>query len=214
MQGHTVEGSEGRLCYDPPKLDANVEPPLCRKCCVFGHTDDVHKPVPPPPVAETLAIDPPKVAPPFAPKKGKEIMDDGFSKVIKKKKKFNGPKPRMQIPSLNVSKLGPSKPPGRSRPNVDNGLSTKAQNTHVHVSNPFSTLDDTTQTEDSFPELNAALKKFAKRYVETNTIPDPDVFRTWSTDLKDYYYSLTKEDVEEVESETDGMAKLMSTGVP
>ncbi|KAI3825196.1 hypothetical protein L1987_06673 [Smallanthus sonchifolius] len=88
--------------------------------------EDVHKPPPPPPVVETLVMDPPTVAPPVATKKGKEIMDDGFIKVVKKKKKFNGPKPRVQIPSLNVSKPGPSNPPGRARPNVDNGLSTKA----------------------------------------------------------------------------------------
>ncbi|KAI3724894.1 hypothetical protein L1987_64662 [Smallanthus sonchifolius] len=119
----------------------------------------------------------------------------------------------MQIPSLNVSKPGSSKPSGRPRPTLVVGPSTKAQNTHVHVSNPFSALDDTTQTDDSFPELNATLKKFAKRYVDTNTIPHPDVFATWSTDLKEYYYSLTKADVE-VESETDGTARLMSTGVP
>ncbi|KAI3813971.1 hypothetical protein L1987_18707 [Smallanthus sonchifolius] len=128
------------------------------KCGVFGHNDDAHKPPPPPPVVETLVMDPPPVAPPVATKKGKEIMTDGFIKVVKK----NGPKPRVQIPSLNVSKPGPSKPSGRARPSVDNGLSSKAQNTHVHVSNPFSALDDTTQTEDSFQELNATLKKFAK----------------------------------------------------
>ncbi|KAI3724757.1 hypothetical protein L1987_64522 [Smallanthus sonchifolius] len=113
---------------------------------------------------KTLIRDPPTLPPPVATKKGKDIMEDGFIKVVKKKKKYNGPKPRVQIPSLNVSKPGPSKPPGRTRPNVDNGA--------VHVSNPFSTLDDTTQTKDGFPELNTTLKKFAKRYVETNTIPD------------------------------------------
>ncbi|KAI3813973.1 hypothetical protein L1987_18710 [Smallanthus sonchifolius] len=132
------------------------------KCGVFGHNDDAHKPPPPPPVVETLVMDPPPVAPPVATKKGKEIMTDGFIKVVKKKKKFNGPKPRVQIPSLNISKPGPSKPSGRARPSVDNGLSSKAQNTHVHVSNPFSALDDTTQTEDSFPELNATLKNLLR----------------------------------------------------
>ncbi|KAI3777948.1 hypothetical protein L1987_47751 [Smallanthus sonchifolius] len=185
-----------------------------RKCGVFGHNDDVHKPPPPPPVVETLVMDPPTLAPPVATVKGKKIVDDGFIKVVKKKKKFNGPKPKVQIPSLSVSKPGPSKPSGRVRPNVDEGPSTKAQTTHVHVSNQFSALDDTTETDDSFPELNATLKKFAKRYVETNTILDPDVFKTWSNDLQEYYYLLTKADVEEVESETDGMATLMSTGVP
>ncbi|KAI3825014.1 hypothetical protein L1987_06489 [Smallanthus sonchifolius] len=141
-----------------------------------GPTDNCPMPTP---------LDPSTVAPPVATKKGKDIMEDGFIKVVKKKKKFNGLKPRVQIPSLNVSKPSPSKPPGRTRPNVDNGA--------VHVSYPFSALDDTTQTKDGFPD---------------------DVFKTWSTDLKGYYYSLTKEDVEEVESETDGTAKLMSTGVP
>ncbi|KAI3795500.1 hypothetical protein L1987_38155 [Smallanthus sonchifolius] len=140
-------------------------------------------------------MDPPPKAPPVATKKGKEIMNDGFIKVVKKKKKSNGPKPRLQIPSLNVSKPGPSKPLGRARPNVDIRLSSKAQSTYVHVSNPFSALDDTTQTKDSFTELNATLKKFAKRYVETNNIPDPAVFKTWSNDLKDYYYSLINADV-------------------
>ncbi|KAI3775644.1 hypothetical protein L1987_50226 [Smallanthus sonchifolius] len=147
-----------------------------------------------------MAMDPPKMAPPVATNKGKEKLDDGFIKVVKKKKRFNGPKPRVQVPSLNVSKPGPSKPTGRAKPNV-------------LVSNPFSALDDTTQIEDCFPELNATLKKFAMRYVETKTIPDPDVFKTWSKELKDYYFSLTKDDGEEVESETDGTAKLMSTGV-
>ncbi|KAI3756894.1 hypothetical protein L1987_56719 [Smallanthus sonchifolius] len=171
------------------------------KCGVFGHNEDVHNPPPPPPVVESMAMDPPKMAPPVATNKGKEKLDDGFIKVVKKKKRFNGPKPRVQVPSLNVSKLGPSKPMGRARPNV-------------LVSNPFSALDDTTQIEDCFPELNATLKKFAMRYVETKTIPDPDVFKTWSKELKDYYFSLIKYDGEEVESETDGTAKLMSTGVP
>ncbi|KAI3810716.1 hypothetical protein L1987_20338 [Smallanthus sonchifolius] len=189
---------------------------LVRKLDTTGNTGNVvflvimmmfiTPPPHPPPVVETLIRDPPTVAPPVATKKGKDIMEDGFIKVVKKKKKYNGPKPRVQIPSLNVSKPGPSKPPGRTRLNVDNGA--------VHVSNPFSTLDDTTQTKDGFPELSTTLKKFAKRYVETNTIPDSDVFKTWSNDLKGYYYTLTKEDVEEVESETDGTAKLMSTGVP
>ncbi|KAI3725095.1 hypothetical protein L1987_64870 [Smallanthus sonchifolius] len=161
-----------------------------------------------------LPMEPAIMAPPIATKKGKEIMTDGFIKVVKKKKKSNAPKPGVQIPRLKVSKPGPCKPLGRSRPNVVGGPSIKAQNTNVLVSNPFSSLDDTTHTDDSFPELNVTLKKFVKRYVNTNTVHDPDVFGTWSTDLKDYYYSLTKDDVEEVESETDGMARLMSTGVP
>ncbi|KAI3711859.1 hypothetical protein L1987_70408 [Smallanthus sonchifolius] len=88
------------------------------------------------------------------------------------------------------------------------------QNTQVHVSNPFSALDDTTQSYDSSPELNATLKKSAKKYVDTNTIPTPDAFLTWPTALKDYYYSLIKDAQEEVESETDGTARLMSTDVP
>ncbi|KAI3813849.1 hypothetical protein L1987_18584 [Smallanthus sonchifolius] len=113
---------------------------------------------------------------PFLGTRQNSIMDDGFFKVTKKKKKKNGPKPRVQIPSLNA-------------------------------------LDDATQIDDGFPELNATLKKFAMRYVNENTIPDLDVFKTWSQDLKEYYYSLTKDDGEEVESETDGTAKLMSTGV-
>ncbi|KAI3725595.1 hypothetical protein L1987_65386 [Smallanthus sonchifolius] len=111
-------------------------------------------------------------------------------------KKSYGPKPRMQIPSLNVSKPGPNKPPGRPKPKVVTGSSTNAQNTHVHVSNP-SAFDDTTHTDDSFLELNATLKKFAKR-----------------SGVKDYYYSLTKDDMEKVESEMDGTARLMSTCVP
>ncbi|KAI3820205.1 hypothetical protein L1987_07748 [Smallanthus sonchifolius] len=135
----------------------------------------------------------------------KGIMDYGFIKVKKKKKKNNGPKPRVQIPSLNVSKPGPSKPLGRARPNVAIH--------RVTVSNPFEVLDDATQIDDGYPELNATLKKFAMRYVKENTTPDPDVFKTWSKDLKEYYFSLTKDDGEEVESETDGTTKLMSTGV-
>ncbi|KAI3674997.1 hypothetical protein L1987_84577 [Smallanthus sonchifolius] len=109
------------------------------KCGVFGHNEDVHNPPPPPPVVESMAMDPPKMAPPVATNKGKEKLDDGFIKWVKKKKRFNGPKPRVQVPSLNVSKPGPSKPTGRARPNV-------------LVSNPFSALDDTTQIEDCFPE--------------------------------------------------------------
>ncbi|KAI3797120.1 hypothetical protein L1987_32370 [Smallanthus sonchifolius] len=180
----------------------------------FVVDEDAHKPPPPPPVVETVVVEPAKVAPPIATKKGKGIVEDGFIEVVKKKKKSNGPKPRVLIPSLSVSKPSTSKPSGRTRPSVVVGPSTKAQNAHVHVSNPFSALDDTTHTDDHFPELNATLKKFAKRYVDTNTIPQPDVLATWSTDLKDYYYSLTKEDVEEVESETDGTARLMSKDVP
>ncbi|KAI3828073.1 hypothetical protein L1987_02169 [Smallanthus sonchifolius] len=199
-------GSVGSIGLVATRPTDNFPMPTPLKCGVFGHNDDVHNHPHPLPVVETSIRDPPTVAPAVATKKGKNIMEDGFIKVVKKKKKFNGPKPRVQIPSLNVSKPGPSKPPGRTRPNVDNGA--------VHVSNPFSALDDTTQTKDGFPELNTTLKKFAKRYVETNTIPDSDVSKTWSNDLKVYYYSLTKEDVEEVESETDGTTKLMSTGVP
>ncbi|KAI3786256.1 hypothetical protein L1987_45391 [Smallanthus sonchifolius] len=144
------------------------------------------------------------VDPQIARTKGKGIMEDGFIKVKKKKKKNNGPKPRVQIPSLHLSKPGPSKPLGRARPNVI---------TRVTVSNPFEALDDVNQIDDGFPELNATLKKFAMRYVKEKTIPEPDVFKTWSTDLKEYYYSLIKDDGEEVESETDGTAKRMSTGV-
>ncbi|KAI3814414.1 hypothetical protein L1987_19169 [Smallanthus sonchifolius] len=107
-------------------------------------------------------------------------------------------------PCLHVSKPGPSKPLGRARPNVI---------TRVTVSNPFEALDDVNQIDNGFPELNATLKKFAMRYVKEKTIPDPNVFKTWSTVLKEYYYSLIKDDGEEVESETDGTAKMMSTGV-
>ncbi|KAI3677387.1 hypothetical protein L1987_87027 [Smallanthus sonchifolius] len=151
------------------------------------------------PTVEHLVMDTPTLAPPVATTKGKEILDDGFIKVVKKKKKPNGPKHRVQIPGLKVSKPGP-KPMGRA--------------SQVRVSNPFSALDDTIQTEDCFPELNATLKKFAMRYVEEKTIPDSDVFKTWSKDLQEYYYSLINDDGETVESETDGTAKLMSTGVP
>ncbi|KAI3762635.1 hypothetical protein L1987_53074 [Smallanthus sonchifolius] len=115
-------------------------------------------------------MEPAIVAPPIATREGKEIMADGFIKVVKKKRKSNGPKPKLQIPRLNVSKSGPSKPSGLPRPKVVDVSTTKAQNTHVHVSNPFSALDDTTQTDDSFPKLNATLKKFAKRYVDTNIL--------------------------------------------
>ncbi|KAI3797115.1 hypothetical protein L1987_39807 [Smallanthus sonchifolius] len=156
------------------------------------------------PIAEPQVVDPVYVDPQIARTKGKGIMEDGFIKVTKKKKKNNGPKPRVQIPSLHVSKPGPSKPMGRARPNVI---------TRVTVSNPFEALDDVKQIDDGFPELNATLNKFAMRYVKEKTIPDPDVFKTWSTDLKEYYYSLIKDDGEEVESETDGTAKMMSTGV-
>ncbi|KAI3724962.1 hypothetical protein L1987_64730 [Smallanthus sonchifolius] len=152
-----------------------------------------------PRVVDSVCVDPK-----IARTKGKCIMADGFIKVTKKKKKNNGPKPRVQIPSLHVSKPGLSKPLGRARPNVI---------TRVTVSNPFEALDDVNQIDDGFPELNATLKKFAMRYVKENTIPDPDVFKTWSTDLKEYYYSLIKDDGEEVESETDETAKMMSTGV-
>ncbi|KAI3763417.1 hypothetical protein L1987_53876 [Smallanthus sonchifolius] len=155
------------------------------------------------PIAEPRVDDPVCVDPQIERTKGKGIMADGFIKVTKKKKKNNGPKPRVQIPSLHVSKPGPSKPLGRARTNVI---------TRVTVSNPFEALDDDNQI-DGFSELNATLKKFAMRYVKENTIPDPDVFKTWSTDLKEYYYSLIKDDGEEVESETDGTAKMMSTGV-
>ncbi|KAI3704173.1 hypothetical protein L1987_74388 [Smallanthus sonchifolius] len=195
LEGKTVEDGEGRLCYDPPKRDETGE--------------DIHKPPPPQPrvVAEPRVeprvVDPVCVDPRIARTKGKDIMEDGFIKVTKKKKKNNGPKPRVQIPSLHVSKPGPSKPLGRARPNV----------TRVTVSNPFEALDDVNQIDDGFPKLNATLKKFAMRYVKEKTIPDPDVFKTWSTDLKEYYYSLIKDDGEEVESETDGTAKMMSTGV-
>ncbi|KAI3801848.1 hypothetical protein L1987_29965 [Smallanthus sonchifolius] len=163
------------------------------KCGVFGHNEDIHKPPSPPPVVEPLVMEPAKVAPQIATNKGKNIMDDGFIEVRKKKKKSKGPKPRVQIPSLNVSKSGPSKPSGRPKPIGDPGPSTKAQNTQVHVSNPFSALDDTTQSDDSFPELNAAFKKSAKKFVDTNTIPAPEAFLTWPTALKDYYYSLIKD---------------------
>ncbi|KAI3813504.1 hypothetical protein L1987_18229 [Smallanthus sonchifolius] len=165
-------------------------------------------------MVETLVMEPSKVAPPIATNKGKKIMDDAFIEVVKKKKKFYGPKPRVKIPSINVSKMGLSKPPGRPKPKVVTGPSTKAQNTHVHNSNTFSALDDTTHIDDSTLELNATLKKFAKKYVDTNTIPHPDTISIWSTALKDYYYSLTKDDIEEAESETDGTARLMSIGVP
>ncbi|KAI3724769.1 hypothetical protein L1987_64534 [Smallanthus sonchifolius] len=94
------------------------------------------------------------------------------------------------------------------------GKEIMAQTTNAFVSNTFSALDDTTHTIDRDPELNATLKKCAKKYVDTNSIPHPDVFVTWSPELKDYYYSLTKKDVEEVKSETDGTARIMSTGVP
>ncbi|KAI3773235.1 hypothetical protein L1987_47759 [Smallanthus sonchifolius] len=154
------------------------------------------------PIAEPRVVDPVCVDPQIARTKGKGIMEDGFIKVTKKKKKNNSPKPRVQIPSLHVSKPGPSKPMGRARPNVI---------TRVTVSNPFEALDDVNQIDDGFPELNATLKKFAMRYVKEKTIPDPDVFKTWCTDLKEYYYSLIKDDGEEVESETDGTAKMMST---
>ncbi|KAI3724765.1 hypothetical protein L1987_64530 [Smallanthus sonchifolius] len=82
------------------------------------------------------AVDPVCVDPQIARTKGKGITADGFIKVTKKKKKNNGPKPRVQIPGLHVSKPGPK-----------------------------------------------------------------------------YYYSLIKDDGEEVESETDGTSKMMSTGV-
>ncbi|KAI3717050.1 hypothetical protein L1987_68370 [Smallanthus sonchifolius] len=121
-------------------------------------------------MAIPVALDPAKVAPPVAKEKGKAIK------------------------MVSLIKPGPSKTLGRPKPKVITGPPTKAQNTHVHVSNPFSALDDTTHSDDSFLELNATLKKFAKRY--------------------DYYYSLTKDDMEEVESETDGTARLLSTGVP
>ncbi|KAI3773233.1 hypothetical protein L1987_47757 [Smallanthus sonchifolius] len=156
------------------------------------------------PIAEPRVVDPVCVDPQIARTKGKGIMEDGFIKVTKKKKKNNGPKPRVQIPSLHVSKPGPSKPMDRARPNVI---------TRVTVSNPFEALDDVNQIDDGFLELNATLKKFAMRYVKEKTIPDPDVFKTWCTDLKEYYYSLIKDDGEEVESETDGTAKMMSTGI-
>ncbi|KAI3814417.1 hypothetical protein L1987_19172 [Smallanthus sonchifolius] len=179
-----------------------------RKCGVFGHNEDIDKPPLQPrvvdPIAEPQVVDPVCVDPQIARTKGKDIMEDGFIKVTKKKKKNNGPKPRVQIPSLHVSKPGPSKPLGRARPNVI---------TRVTVSNPFEALDDVNQIDNGFPELNATLKKFAMRYVKEKTIPDPDVFKTWSTVLKEYYYSLIKDDGEEVESETDGTAKMMSTGV-
>ncbi|KAI3704135.1 hypothetical protein L1987_74349 [Smallanthus sonchifolius] len=187
---------------------------LTPKCGEFGHNEDIHKPPPPPPVVEPLVVEPAKVAPQIATNKGKNIMDDGFIEVRKKKKKSKGPKPRVQIPSLNVNKSGLGKPSGRPKPIGDPGPSTKAQNSQVHVSNPFSALDDTTQSDDSFPELNAALKKSAKKFVDTNTIPTPEAFLTWPIALKDYYYSLIKDAQEEVESETDGTARLMSTSVP
>ncbi|KAI3773234.1 hypothetical protein L1987_47758 [Smallanthus sonchifolius] len=152
------------------------------------------------PIAEPRVVDPVCVDPQIARTKGKGIMEDGFIKVTKKKKKNNSPKPRVQIPSLHVSKPGPSKPMGRARPNVI---------TRVTVSNPFEALDDVNQIDDGFPELNATLKKFAMRYVKEKTIPDPDVFKTWCTDLKEYYYSLIKDDGEEVESETDGTSKMI-----
>ncbi|KAI3714440.1 hypothetical protein L1987_73042 [Smallanthus sonchifolius] len=139
---------------------------------------DTHKPPPQPPVVEPLVVELAIVAPQIAPNKGKSIMDDGFIEVRKKKKKSKGPKPRVQIPSLNVSKPGPSKPSGRSKPIGDSGVSKKAQNTQLHVSNPFSALDDSTPSDDSFPELSAALKMSAKKYVDTNTIPPPDAFLT------------------------------------
>ncbi|KAI3743661.1 hypothetical protein L1987_61372 [Smallanthus sonchifolius] len=194
METTEKSGSVGSVGLAPT---GNFPTPTPLKCGVFGHNDDVHKP--PPPTVEHLVMDTPTLAPPVATTKGKEILDDGFIKVVKKKKKPNGPKHRVQIPGLKVSKPGP-KPMGRA--------------SQVRVSNPFSALDDTIQTEDCFPELNATLKKFAMRYVEEKTIPDPDVFKTWSKDLQEYYYSLINDDGETVESETDGTAKLMSMGVP
>ncbi|KAI3821293.1 hypothetical protein L1987_08857 [Smallanthus sonchifolius] len=172
----------------------------------FVGNEDIHKLTPQPMVVEPIAprvVEPVCVDPQNARNRGKGIMEDGFIKVTKKN---NGPKPRVQIPSLHGSKPDPSKPLGRVRPNVTQ--------TRVTVSNPFEALDDVNQIEDGFPELDATLKKFSMRYVKENTIPDPDVFNTWSKDLKEYYYSLIKDDGEEVESETDGTAKLMSTGVP
>ncbi|KAI3763418.1 hypothetical protein L1987_53877 [Smallanthus sonchifolius] len=211
--GHGLK-QEGDHSRQNPFSDNEVLDRNPWKCGVFGHNEDIHNPPPPPPqprVVDPIAeprveprvVDPVYVDPQIERTKGKGIMADGFIKVTKKKKKNNGPKPRVQIPSLHVSKPGPSKPLGRARPNVI---------TRVTVSNPFEALDDVNQIDDGFPELNATLKKFSMRYVKENTIPDPDVFKTWSTDLKEYYYSLIKDDGEEVESETDGTAKMMSTG--
>ncbi|KAI3814419.1 hypothetical protein L1987_19174 [Smallanthus sonchifolius] len=142
-----------------PALDGPIEPGcgffyvLDRnpwKCGVFGHNEDIDKPPLQPrvvdPIAEPQVVDPVCVDPQIARTKGKDIMEDGFIKVTKKKKKNNGPKPRVQIPSLHVSKPGPSKPLGRARPNVI---------TRVTVSNPFEALDDVNQIDNGFPELNA-----------------------------------------------------------
>ncbi|KAI3827946.1 hypothetical protein L1987_02035 [Smallanthus sonchifolius] len=157
---------------------------LCKKCGVFGQKEE-----------------------------GKGIMDDGFIKVVRKKKKSNDPKSRVQVPKLNVSKLGLSKPPGRPKPNVVIGPSPKAQNLIVDVSNPLLALDD--NSDDSTKKLHDKEKSEANRYVYTSTIPPHDIFMTRSTSLKDYYYySLAKDDMEEVELETDGTERLISTGVP
>ncbi|KAI3773228.1 hypothetical protein L1987_47752 [Smallanthus sonchifolius] len=165
------------------------------KCGVFGHMEEVHNPPPPPAVLEPVVVEQVRVDPPFATQKGKEVRADGFTKVVKKKKRYNGPKPKVQIPSLNVSKPGPSKPSGRQVPKAVVGSTIRAQTTNVMVSNHFSALNDTTHTDVSFNELDATLKECAKRFVDTNTTPPPDIFMTWSTDLKDYYYSLTNKDV-------------------
>ncbi|KAI3724767.1 hypothetical protein L1987_64532 [Smallanthus sonchifolius] len=133
------------------------------------------------PRVKPRVVDPVCVDPQIARTKGKGIMEVGIIKVTKKKKKNNGPKPRVQIPSLHVSKPGPSKPLGRARPKVI---------TRVTVSNPFEALDDVNLIDDGFSKLNATLKKFAMRYVKEKTIPDPDVFKTWSTDLKDMSFGI------------------------
>ncbi|KAI3821689.1 hypothetical protein L1987_09260 [Smallanthus sonchifolius] len=99
---------------------------LDKKCGVFGHTEDVHKPPPPPNVVETLVVKPAKVAPLI---------------VTKRMKAHQSYKIKRRV-----------------------------------------------------------------RYFDTGTIPPHDIFMTWSTALNDFYYSLTKDVTEEVESEANDTA--------
>ncbi|KAI3711502.1 hypothetical protein L1987_70039 [Smallanthus sonchifolius] len=134
---------------------------------------DAHAPPPPPLVVEPVVAEPAIMEPPVATKKGKEIMANGFIKVVKKKKKYNGPKSRVQIPSLNVSKPGTSKPSARPTPNMVAGTST--QRTNVFVSNAFSALDDITHTVDRGHEVNDTLKKCAKMEAMNPPSPIPNL---------------------------------------
>ncbi|KAK9049804.1 hypothetical protein SSX86_031227 [Deinandra increscens subsp. villosa] len=209
----TTRNGEGKVCSF--SLAYNWKPPICTKCCVFGHNVDSCPLIPK--IKDTnhkvVNVD----NDPTIVETQQKVDEDGFVEVKKKRKK---PKPKQTStqPKTVVFKpvyraktqpmgAGPSKPneeahqtqagPSRvvDQPIVDNNRPNNNGKAPIVLSNSFAAFnsegqDDVDDTWDDDTGLWDSEKKLALNLIKEKTVPTSKVFSKWSSKLKEHFVSL------------------------